>query len=179
VIVSEGTMRVQLLQHSMGDLAALADVRATKEDVANAFHVPLSYLTSHTNLANLQAARTQHMSLAIHPRLQRRDEKLNEQLLPLFDPSRRLFLASEDPVPVDREADLHLQIADLKYGVVSINEVRGERGLLPVPWGDVPWLPLLWAPTDFERRPEDMPNSGRNRRSQETGVRGQAADPDS
>jgi len=36
---------------------------------------------------------------------------------------------------------------------VSINEDRMERGLDPVPWGDVPWLPLLWAPTD--KRPAD------------------------
>ena len=37
-------------------------------------------------------------SKAISPRLRRRDEKLNERLLPLFDPSGRLFLASEDPI---------------------------------------------------------------------------------
>ena len=61
------------------------------------------FLTSETNLANLQAAEHQHMAKAISPRLQRRDEKLNEQLVPLFDPSGRLFLASEDPVPVNRE----------------------------------------------------------------------------
>jgi hypothetical protein len=158
-------MKVNLLNHSMGDLAALADLKATKEDIANAFHVPLSYLTSTTNLANLQAARTQHMSLAIEPRLQRRDEKLNEQLIPLYDPTRRLFLASEDPVPVDQNAGLQQQTVDLKYGIVTINEIRGERGLPPVPWGDQPWLPLNWAPTDFERRPEDMPGSGRNRKA--------------
>jgi len=33
------------------------------------------------------------MAKAITPRLQRRDEKLNEQLIPLYDPSRRLFVA--------------------------------------------------------------------------------------
>jgi hypothetical protein len=26
--------------------------------------------------------------------------------------------------------------------VVTINKVRSERGLPPMPWGDVPWLPL-------------------------------------
>jgi HK97 family phage portal protein len=164
VVVGEAGLKVQLLNHSMGDLAALADQKATKEEIANAFHVPVSYLTAETNLANLQAARTQHMSLAIDPRLQRRDEKLNEQLIPLYDPSGRLFLASEDPVPVDRDAGLQQQIADLKYGVVSVNEVRGERGLLPVPWGDVPWLPLQWAPTDYAGRADwPPPHIGRNR----------------
>src|SRR5213078_2737884 len=97
VVVSETGLKVQLLSQSMGDLAALADMKATKEDIANAFHVPLSMLTSETNLANLQAAEHQHMSKAISPRLWRRDEKLNQVLLPLFDPSGRLFLASQNP----------------------------------------------------------------------------------
>ncbi len=152
VVVAESALRIQLLAHSMGDLAALADLKATKEDIANAFHVPLSFLTSETNLANLQAAEHQHMSKAITPRLCRRDEKLNEQLVPLYDPSRRLFLASEDPVPVNRELSAKERELNLKYGVVTINEARGEQGLPPMPWGDVPWLPRAWARTD--NRPE-------------------------
>jgi HK97 family phage portal protein len=143
VVVAESGLRVQLLNHSLGDLAALADLNSTKEDIANAFHVPLSFLTSETNLANLQAAEHQHMAKAIDPRLKRRDEKLNEQLVPLFDPSGRLFLASEDPIPVNREMSAREREIDLKYGVVTINEVRGERGLPPVAWGDQPWLPGL------------------------------------
>ena len=62
-------MRVSVLTHSVGDLATLAEYGATKADIANAFHVPLSYLTTETNLANLEAAEHQHMSLAIAPRL--------------------------------------------------------------------------------------------------------------
>ena len=62
VVVAESALRVQLLAHSMGDLAALADMKATKEDVCNAFHVPISFLSSETNLANLQAAEHQHMA---------------------------------------------------------------------------------------------------------------------
>lgn len=67
VIVSESALRVQLLNQSLGDIALLADVKAAKEDVANAFHVPISFLTSQTNLANLLAAQTQHMQQAITP----------------------------------------------------------------------------------------------------------------
>jgi HK97 family phage portal protein len=164
VVVAESPLKVQLLQHSMGDLAALADLRATKEDICNAFHVPLSFLTSETNLANLQAAEHQHMAKAVTPRLRRRDEKLNEQLIPLYDPTRRLFLASEDPVPVNRELTAKEQELKLKYGVVTVNEVRGEQGLAPVPWGDVPWLPLQWARTDYTGRADwHQPEAGRNK----------------
>ncbi len=162
MVVAESSLKVSLLNQSMGDLAALADMKATKEDICNAFHIPIAFLTSQTNLANLQASQSQHMSLAIGPRLQRRDEKLNAQLVPYFDPTGRLFLASEDPVPLSQDLLIQQQTADLKYGVVSINEVRGERGLPPVPWGDVPWLPLQWERTDFPR-PCEAPHLGRNR----------------
>jgi HK97 family phage portal protein len=163
VVVAESGLKVQLLNQSLGDLAALADIRVTKEDIANAFHVPLSYLTSNTNLANLQAAEHQHMAKAILPRLHRRDQKINERLIPLYDPTGRLFVASEDPVPVNQELSIAQQQMNLKFGIVTINEVRGEMGLPPVGWGDKPWLPLQWAPTDFERRPDYSPHSGRNR----------------
>src|SRR5262249_55000765 len=138
VIVAESTMTVQLLNHSLGRLAALADLKATKEDLANAFHVPLSLLTSETNLANLQAAEQQHAAHAILPRLRRRDEKLNEQLLPRYDPSGRLFLSSDDPTPINRDLTWREHSLYLKYGVLTVNEVRSELGWPQVAWGDQP-----------------------------------------
>jgi HK97 family phage portal protein len=160
-LITESGMKVSILAHSAGDLAALAEYGKTKEDVTNAFHVPLSFLTSETNLANLQAAEHQHMAKAIFPRLQRRDEKLNEQLVPLFDPSGRLFVASEDPIPYNQEIAFKQQELDLKYGILTINEVRQDRGLPAVPWGDTPWLSLHWAPTDLPHREAYAPDAGR------------------
>jgi hypothetical protein len=40
VLIGESKLNVSVLQASMGDLAALAESRATMEDVCNAFHVP-------------------------------------------------------------------------------------------------------------------------------------------
>lgn len=151
VLVAESAMKVDLLSYSLGDLAALAEYGKTKEDIANAFGVPLAFLTSDTNLANLQAAEYQHMTKTVAPRLRRRDEKLNEQLVPLFDPSGRLFLCSEDPTPLDRAADLAQERNDLQFGVLSLNEVRARRGLPPVAWGEVPWLSSHWWPTTQTR----------------------------
>jgi HK97 family phage portal protein len=139
LLVAQSSMKATLLTHSMGDLAALADMKATKEDIANAFHVPLPFLSGDTNLANMQAADHLHKTLAILPRLRRRDEKLNEQLIPLFDPTRRLFFASPDPTPANQQFLLAQEQADLRHGVRTINEVRSARGLAPVAWGDGPW----------------------------------------
>ena len=131
VVVGESNLKVQLLQHSLGDLAALAEMKVTKEDIANSFHVPLSYLTSETNLANLQAADHQHMSKAILPRLMRRDECLNRHLVSQFDPDGHLFLASQNPVPDQQDYILRVQDSDLKFGVRTINEVRSPAWFGP------------------------------------------------
>jgi HK97 family phage portal protein len=139
VLVAESGLQVSVLSHSMGDLAALADMKATKEDIANAFHVPLPFLSGDTNLANMQAADHLHRALAILPRLRRRDEKLNEQLIPRYDPSGRLFLASEDPTPQEQARVLRQHESDLRFGVRTVNEIRAERGLPPVPWGERPF----------------------------------------
>jgi HK97 family phage portal protein len=151
VVVAESSLKVNVLQHSLGDLALLAEQNATKEMIANAFHVPIAFLTSQTNMANLQASVQQHMTQCIGPRLQRRDEKLNELLVPLYDPTGRLFLASEDPVPVDQDAVLQQLQADLNLGILTINEVRSGRGLPAVEWGDLPWLSTRVAQTDVPR----------------------------
>ena len=137
-LVAESALSVTLLSQSMGDLAALADMKATKEDIANAFHIPLPFLTGETNLANMQAADHLHKTLAITPRLKRRDEKLNEQLIPLYDPTGRLFFHSADPTPANQQFLLQQEQSDLRHGVRTINEVRASRGLSSVAWGEQP-----------------------------------------
>src|SRR5204863_3108027 len=112
VLVTDTSLSLTLLSHSMGDLAALADMKATKADIANAFHVPLPFLSGETNLANMQASDHLHKTLAIAPRLRRRDEKINEQLIPRYDDSGRLFVASEDPTPEDRDRSLKQDESD-------------------------------------------------------------------
>ena len=138
VLVGEARLSVDLVNPAMGDLAALAEAGATKDEIANAFGVPLSFLTKETNLANLQASMQQHAALTVRPRLKRRDEKINEQLIPLYDPSGRLFVASDDPVTTSQEQELKQQDLDLKWGVRTINEIRAERGLPAVEWGNKP-----------------------------------------
>lgn len=162
-LVADTGLSVDVIERSLGDYATLAEQAFGKEEIANAFGVPLAFLTRDTNLANLQAANRQHASLAIRPRLRRRDEKLNEQLVPLFDRSGRLFFRSDDPVGDGEEFALKQQDQDMRLGVRTINEVRAERGLGPVTWGEMPWLPLAWAPTDFVRREDYSPGTGRNR----------------
>ncbi len=140
-LFAESAMKVNVLQQSMGDLAQLAEIRATMEDICNAFSVPIAYMTTNVNMANLQAAERQHMTNCIHPRLTRRDEKLNEQLIPLYDTTGRLFLASENPIPEDMLKETKRLEMLLTHYVLTINEVRKREGLKPVAWGDKPFKP--------------------------------------
>ena len=101
ILVADGGMKVQPLSPRLGDPSSLLEAAATRDDIANAFGIPLAFLTKETNLANLRAAERQHLAKAIRPRLRRRDEKLNEQLLPRFDKSQKLFLATPDPLIIE------------------------------------------------------------------------------
>ena len=63
-------------------------------------------------------AEHQHQAKAIGPRLTRRDEKLNEQLVPLFDPSGRLFLASDGAAGITGQViwnDARANISELAF----------------------------------------------------------------
>ena len=144
-LVAEESISIHQPKIDMGDLSALAEQAATKELIANAFGVPIALLTRDTNMANLVAALKQHAVLAIRPRLRRRDEKLNEQLVPRFDPAGRLFFESADPIRSDPEIRRQEEESDLRFGVRTINEVRAARGLQPVEWGDKPFTPLATA----------------------------------
>jgi HK97 family phage portal protein len=44
-------------------------------------------------------------------------------------------------------------LADISSGVRTINEVRDEQGLDPVPWGDVWWAPLALSPVSGSTDP--------------------------
>ena len=141
VLVAESQMKVDILRQQMGDLAQLAEVRASMEDIANAFGVPIAFLTTNVNMANLQAAERQHAHNAVHPRLTRRDEKLNTALVPLYDSTGRLFLHSEDPTPADPEGDSRMFRNYLEYGIWTINDCAGTRRLAAGAMGRSPVAP--------------------------------------
>lgn len=52
----------------------------------------------------------------------------------------------DSPVPSDRAQDVAERDTDLRNGVITVNEARETKGLQPVPWGNVPLLPLGVAP---------------------------------
>ncbi|MCD6404720.1 MAG: phage portal protein [Planctomycetes bacterium] len=105
--------------------------RLTKEDIANAFGVPMSLLQAKdVNRANAEAGHYQLARNAILPRCRRLEQRLSQRLCPLFD--ERLFVAFDNPVPEDREMALRQRQIHLETGVITINEARREIGREPL-----------------------------------------------
>jgi len=77
---------------------------------------------------------TENVGINASPRCDRFSEKMNENVLPLFD--EKLFCAFDDPVPKNRELILKEQIGRVKGNIMLINEARAEQGLEPIEGGD-------------------------------------------
>jgi len=119
------------------DLARLEIHKWSKNAIANAHDVPFALISdaSH-NRQQLEAAQVQHAEHAIKPRCSYRACVLNSLLLPLFDPSGRLFIAYDDPVPENRTEKLQENVQFVMNGIKTPNESRKDYGLPPLPGGD-------------------------------------------
>ena len=147
VLVGESGLDYKPLVFPPSDLAALQLRKVSKEEIANAFQVPISLLrTEDVNRANAEAGNYRHAIDAVRPRCIRMQERINKDLCPKFDPDGRLFVAFDDPVPENETEKRENRKMFLMYGVKTINEIRAEDGLPPKKWGDEPILPTNVAP---------------------------------
>lgn len=126
------------------DLGFLQGRRWTKAEIFEAYDTPMGLFDEKANRANAEAAQFTYMKYGIQPRLRRFEEKLNEQLVPLFDD--KLFLAFDEVVPADNEFKLKEDTELVRGGIKVINEARKERGWAPVDGGDVPLVQMQMVP---------------------------------
>lgn len=131
--------------------------KVNREEIFNAFGIPISFVTTQTNLANLEAGMVQHGRFAVVPRLTRICQVLNQRFITKFDQSGRFFFGFENPIPEDEERKSRTNRNYLDSGVMIINDARAALGLDPVPWGEKPWQNSSWVqpsddPTLNERR---------------------------
>lgn len=116
------------------DLASLEIAKVSKLEISNAYSVP--FVLHHSEKLDRderEAAEQQHAKHAILPRCGRNAATLNTQLLPKYDPSGRLFLAYDDPVP-ENKVDLREEVNQgVINGLISVNEGRKRLGYPPFP----------------------------------------------
>ena len=116
------------------------------ERICNCLCVPISFLSKDTNLANLQAARTQHSHQAVEPRAQMLASVLTD-LVRRFDP--RLFFAFDESVPEDEERKAKIQDMQVRNGTLTWNQALAETPWPPRPDGDQVWVSNSLATTDM------------------------------
>ncbi len=100
-----------------------------REHIANIFHVPISVLTADAvGRANAEAGIYMMAKGNTSPRLMRIQEKLNQQLMPLFEPSGDMFLTFPDPIPEDKEFAVDENERYVNAGIITPNEARVSIG---------------------------------------------------
>jgi phage portal protein BeeE len=145
VLVIDGAVDVKPISYSPTDLSGMKLSEYDLQRTCNVFGVPISYFTPETNLANLQAAESQHARMAVEPRCMAIAGTLT-RLAKRFD--ERLFFAFDPAVEEDRERDARIVDMGLKSGRITINEANLDSPWEPKEWGDEPWLPgTLKQPT--------------------------------
>lgn len=151
----EGGVKAKPVSHSPKDLAHLTGRKVTKEEIADGLGVPLALLTVESvNLANAKVAYAQYMRDTVSPKLALYEQKMNEQLVPDYDDTGRLFVAFDDCVPEDRAEKIAERESNLRTGYSTINQERAKDGEPPQEgWGDLPILPTTMAELGSEVQP--------------------------
>lgn len=90
-----------------------------------------------SNRAVADTALYMAMRNAILPELRLIEETLNAHLITEFD--ERLIAAFDNPVPEEKDAIIKEQVLLVDANIYTINEVRSQRGLPPVAWGEEPY----------------------------------------
>jgi len=130
VMVAEHDGEFVPLQWPVRDIADLEQFKLGKTVIANGYQVPTSKLDR--NDANRASATTgdyAHAKDAGVPRCKRNQAALNTFFVPMWDQSRRLFLAYDSPVPEDREEDREDRKVLVTAGAIIKNELRTQSGL--------------------------------------------------
>lgn len=132
------------------ELDFLMGKKITREEIAGAFGVPLSKLTTESvNKANAEAGERQWARDTILPRLIRIEEKINEKLMPRYDDD--IFVVFDSPIPEDKVYALKERIGHVKEGITTRNEERQKLGLDPKDGLDDIYMPFNLAPVGSSR----------------------------
>ncbi len=133
------------------DMEFIAGQRYTLEDVCRTLGVPPLLVADleKATYSNVREAKTLLWYDTLLPELTWIAEEINEMLLPRFGDSS-LYVAFDttniQALQEDANTRADRDVKHITSGTKTINEVRDEQNLEPVPWGDSWWIPLTMFP---------------------------------
>lgn len=143
-------MKFQPIQMTAVEMAFIQSRATNRDKILAIFRVPKSILglVDDVNRANAEATEYIFNLRNIYPKLIRKQEKINEKIMPMYKQNGGtvLFVQYVNPVPADRVAETTERSARLDKGLTTINEEREKLGMENVEWGDVPIMPINYAP---------------------------------
>lgn len=138
-------MKFQPSSVSPKDAEFLGTLQWGKEEIANAYGVPLDMIGGQRTYENITAAELAIWQRTMIPEARFIATELTEQLLPLFPGEADLVEFDFSDVGVLQEAERAKWATDkeqLAAGVMTINKYLADKGDDPVPWGDGWWAPI-------------------------------------
>lgn len=160
--VLTGDMDIKTFSFSPQDAALIEAAKFSREEIANIFGVPMTFLEISTARAEAEAHQYTYALYTLTPRLRRMEQVINERLVPMYDQSGRLFVEYEDCVPENEQLEIDEHDKYLRNFTITINEVRADKGLEPVEYGDMPINPSNGMP--ILTKPEPPPVFGQQPR---------------
>ena len=132
---------IKTLGFNHREMDFIQGLRWSLEEVSRAFGVPKPLLADleRATFANINAAERMFWRNTVVPELKFFEEQLTRQLLPrLGYPGLKLEfdLTSIEALQEDETQRVAREMQLLDRGVITINELRRERGLPEIPWGD-------------------------------------------
>lgn len=140
--IAEGIRDMKTLAFSQREMEFIEGLKWSVEDAARVYGVPEAMLgrLENATLANIESLERIFWRLTMIGETQRIESKINNSALPKLGFGRthvvRFDLSAVDVLTENEEPRLQRETEYLDRGVLSINEVRRSRGLLPIVGGD-------------------------------------------
>ena len=135
VATVNGEVVVNKIGDTMKDMDMVNGRIFIRDAVLEHFGVPreIMGITESSNRATSEAAQYIYAQNVLMPRLRRREEAINKQLLPMFGPD--LIWRYEDIVPRNQEFDKAVALDGWNAGLLTKDEAREKLGMPPAPVG--------------------------------------------
>lgn len=129
-MIASGDIDIKQLGFSVRDMQYPQGRKSSQDEIMAVFGVPQALVELNSaNLASSQSATAHYMRYTIFPKLNNYCEKINEQLLPMWDDG--LFCWYEPNEETDPTAQAQILNSYVGSGIMDINEAREKIGLEP------------------------------------------------